>query len=427
MVGRIVALGADARLGRTAALLACTTVLATTVGAASYVGGREFQQSRTAAGAASTPSADPAQPAPAVLSEQSRTLARAAAVRLSSPSAAAAGSGSVISADGLVLTNAHVAAPTAPGLAQLYGEAQTLAGAPPEELVVSVSPGGDGPATPTFRARVLAVDGYLDLAVLRIVGDAQGRPLPSGTTFPFVPLGSVAEVNVADDVTVFGFPGGTGGEVVAVAPGSVRAFLPDPRGRAPEPRFLLDTTADFATQSSGGMAVDNAGRLVGVASTRPAAGGPAEARAVRAADLALPLVRAATNSTAYVSPYLTPGTGSEQAEDLGWTLAGPPCPQDGRAFLSGSSAEVVAHVFLRGMARGEDVVRVLRRDGEPLRTVSSVWEGDEQGCLATELSKVDVGLGAGGGFREGNYALEVYVGPEQQQLTTTEVTLTPDG
>jgi hypothetical protein len=424
-----VALGADAWLGRTPALLALTAVLATVVGVASYIGGREFQQSRVAAGASSTPSADPAQPpagTPAVLSEESRALARSAAVRLIAPANGPVGSGSIISADGLILTSAHVAAPTAPGLALLYGGVQTLAGVAPDGVLVSVSPGGDGPATPTFTAEVLAVDGYLDLAVLRIVADAQGRPLPNGTTFPFVPLGSIADVDIEDDLTVFGFPSGAGGEVVAVAPGSVRAFLPDPRGRAPEPRFLLDTTADFSTQSSGGMAVDNAGRLVGVASTRPAAGDPAGARVVRAAGLALPLVRAATDSTAYVPPYLTPGTGREQAEDLGWTLAGPPCPQDGRAFLDGSSAKVVAHVFLRGMARGEDVVRVLRRDGEPLRTVSSVWDADEQGCLATELSEVDVGRGAGDGFQEGNYSLEVYVGPEQQQLTTTEVTLTPD-
>ncbi|MDQ3502264.1 MAG: serine protease, partial [Actinomycetota bacterium] len=196
-VGRIVALGADARLGRTAALLAFTAVLATVVGVASYVGGREFQQSRVAAGASSTPPADPAQPpagTPAVLSDESRALARSAAVRLLAPANGPVGSGSIISADGLILTSAHIVAPTAPGLALLYGGVQTLAGVAPDKLVVSVSPGGDGPSTPTFTAEVLAVDGYLDLAVLRIVADAQGRPLPNGTTFPFVPLGSVADV-----------------------------------------------------------------------------------------------------------------------------------------------------------------------------------------------------------------------------------------
>lgn len=423
------AFGADARPGRRAALLASTAVLAAGVGAASYVGGREFQQSRTAAGASPDSSADLLQPpvvAPDVLSNESRVLAGKSAVRLASPSAAGAGSGSVISADGLILTSAHIVAPTAPGLALLYGGTQTLAGVALDELVVSIGPGGGGPASPAFTAKVLAVDGYLDLAVLRISADAQGRPLPKGTTFPFVPLGSVADVDVDDDITVFGFPGGAGGEVVTEASGSVRGFSPDPRKRAPEPRFLIDTAADFAAQSSGGMALDNAGRLVGVASSRPPAGDPPAARLVRAADLAVPLVKAATNGKAYVPPYLTTGTGKEQAEDLGWTLVGPPCPQDGRAFLDGSAPTVVAHVFLRGMARGEDVVRVLRRDGEPLRTVSSVWDADEQGCLATGLSEVEVGLGAGDGFRAGNYSVEVYVGPEQQQLTTTEVTLTPE-
>ena len=43
--------------------------------------------------------------------------------------------------------------------------------------MVAVSPTGDGPALPAFRARLLVVDGYLDLAVLRIVADADGAPL----------------------------------------------------------------------------------------------------------------------------------------------------------------------------------------------------------------------------------------------------------
>ncbi len=423
------ALGADARPGRTLALLASTAVLAAAVGAGSYVGGREIQQSRTAADDRTAPPAAAAQPPPGVppeLSSQSRALARRAAVRLSPASNAYAGSGSIISADGLILTSAHIAAPTAPGLAMLYGGAQTLAGGPLDDLVVSVNPDGDGPAAPTFRAKVLVVDGYLDLAVLRIVADAQGRPLRSGTTFAFVPLGSVADLDAADDLTVLGFPSGPAGGVLAVAAGAVQTFQPDRRGRVPERRFLLETTADFSMQASGGMVIDNAGRLVGVASTRPTAGDPPDLRVARAADLALPLVRAATNSTAYVSPYLLPGTASEQAEDLGWTVGGPPCPQDGRAFLDGSSAKVVAHVFLRGMARGEDVVRVLRRDGQPLRTISSVWAADDEGCLPTELTEVEVGLGANRGFQEGNYSVEVLVGPEQQPLTTTEVTLTPE-
>jgi putative serine protease PepD len=241
-------------------------------------------------------------------------------VRLSPPSSPSGdylGSGSIISADGLVLTNAHVARPTAPGLAALYG-ARDRRQLDPERVVVSTTE-GDGPAKPSYLADVLAIDGHLDLAVLRINALADGGPLPAGLTFPFVELGSVAELELGDDLTVYGFPGLNGGDRLTVRTGIVSSFLPDTSGRVAGNRYRLETSADFSGGNSGGMALSNDGRLVGVPSaTKVEKEELDEAHYVRPVDLAAPLIAAARAGTEYRSPYLVAATGRESATDLGW-------------------------------------------------------------------------------------------------------------
>jgi putative serine protease PepD len=95
------------------------------------------------------------------------------------------GSGTIISSDGLIPTNAHVAKPTAKGLA--------TPGSPDHDAAfyqVALAKDDNTPAAPKYRATTIVSDGYLDLAVVKIDGNADGTPLSGPLTLPEpVPVG----------------------------------------------------------------------------------------------------------------------------------------------------------------------------------------------------------------------------------------------
>ena len=102
------------------------------------------------------------------------------------------GSGTFVSAEGLILTNAHVV--EAPD-----GEYETLA--------VGVSRGGAARAPDLrYEAEVAALDTTLDLAVVRIVRDMNGKPVTK-SNFPTLELGSSRRVQPEDLVRIVGYPG----------------------------------------------------------------------------------------------------------------------------------------------------------------------------------------------------------------------------
>ena len=84
------------------------------------------------------------------------------------------GSGSIITADGLILTNAHVVLP------DRYFNVDALA--------VSFTVAEDRPPQMRYYAEVVQADEPLDIAVIRITTDLNGTPVnPSSLNLPYVP------------------------------------------------------------------------------------------------------------------------------------------------------------------------------------------------------------------------------------------------
>ncbi|TYL46097.1 trypsin-like serine protease [Nocardioides sp. BGMRC 2183] len=204
------------------------------------------------------------------LSPQALEAAKAATVKISAESYPLAdpsqrfaygGSGSILRADGLILTNAHVAAPESPGLAEKYGPDSMIAN--PEYVLISLTDGATDTSAPAeYRARVVEADGYLDVAVVQIYADAEGNELTEDLDLPTVPIGTSGDLRAGDDVTVLGFPGVAGsGDSITVTTGVISTVLDDPELG---PKSELDTDARIAPGNSGGMAVDNTGELIGI-------------------------------------------------------------------------------------------------------------------------------------------------------------------
>lgn len=137
------------------------------------------------------------------------------------------GSGFLVSADGLVVTNNHVVEQA-------------------EEIKVKTSDGRELPA------KVVGTDPPTDLALLRI--DAGGKPLP------YAELGSSAAIEVGDWVLAIGNPFGL--------PRTVSAGIVSAVGRADvgilDFEDFIQTDAAVNLGNSGGPLVDLDGRVIGI-------------------------------------------------------------------------------------------------------------------------------------------------------------------
>jgi len=136
------------------------------------------------------------------------------------------GSGFIISADGVVMTNSHV-----------------VRGA--DEVVVILADGSE------FKAREIKADDFSDVAVLRIDTD---RKLPT------LPLGDDANVEIGDWVLAFGSPFGLDRTVTQ---GIISAKSRGLRN-LPSRQEFLQTDAAINPGNSGGPLVNMRGEVIGI-------------------------------------------------------------------------------------------------------------------------------------------------------------------
>ncbi|MEE8441924.1 MAG: serine protease [Spirochaetia bacterium] len=156
------------------------------------------------------------------------------------------GSGSLLSASGIVLTNWHVV--------------RADDGRPDTDITIGLSLDHARPPVELFRAEVIEHSEERDLALLRITGDRYGLPLEPGFELPYVDLRDGATA-IGDELRFVGYPGigGTGSRAsITYTTGVVAGFQQTAYG------YFIKTDGEINSGSSGGAALDSSFRLVGV-------------------------------------------------------------------------------------------------------------------------------------------------------------------
>jgi putative serine protease PepD len=322
------------------------------------------------------------------------------------------GSGTLISPTGLILTNAHVAEPQAPGQAVAQGLPASQLGTDPPYLTVEVTTGPSSPVVARYRAKTVAVDGYLDLAVVQIYATGTGQPVSLGSLhLPYLTLGNVAALQLDQPVTVLGFPGVADSDSITVTSGVVSTFVPDPLGHVSDPRFELETTARVAHGNSGGAAINNAGQLIGVPSLAIPGEGEDVSWRLRSAAEAEPLITAARDHSQYHSKILVQLTGAEQVAQTG-IGAGTQAACDGtRTAPAGGSA--VFGIDYTGAKVGLDLAMLIAMPGGNVVTLQGAGLPQatataSSGCFSFQLTADELGLPA---LPAGTYQVQLLAGP----------------
>lgn len=162
------------------------------------------------------------------------------------------GTGTMVNRSGIVLTNAHNTVQNA-----------TCSG---ETLVIALSLRLDEPPVPRYRASLVQVNEGIDLALLRIDRELDGRLINTDDlVLPFVELADSTAVNLDDTITIVGYPG-VGDDPVSIVRGTVNGFTAEPSGGD---RAWIKTSATIPGLMSGGGAYNQSGELIGIPTTAP--------------------------------------------------------------------------------------------------------------------------------------------------------------
>ncbi|MBK9780355.1 MAG: trypsin-like peptidase domain-containing protein [Anaerolineales bacterium] len=354
------------------------------------------------------------------------------------------GSGTILTPTGLILTNAHVASPAS------QGEPESE----PDALGVAMIVSEDKPAVPSYTAKVLAVDGFLDLAVIQITANINGTAIdPNSLNLPYVQLGNSDSVHVGDNINIFGFPA-IGGNTITFTKGTVSGFsAEDQLGD----RAWIKTDATISGGNSGGLAADGNGHIIGVPTIASASRDTETSdcrqvqdtngdgtvdqndscvpiggflNGIRPVNLALPLIQAAQSGRQYTSTYAqsgvvsNPGSGNESVSGFVWLdTTGSTADKcdwaDSTVNSYGDSTLCLAAGFeYSGMADGELLVEHWFLNNEQVAEYSYAWEWGESGLFATYLPN------DGNPMPAGTYKVEIFAGDAMTPLgSSTNVTV----
>jgi serine protease Do len=355
------------------------------------------------------------------------------------------GSGTIVSPDGYILTNAHVAKPSAFG----FGEDD------PSFMVVGMVEDESKAPVYSYVAEVVAADGFLDLALLHIIGTMDGDKVNAGDlNLPYVELGSSDAMHVGDHISIFGFPG-IGGETITFTSGNFAGWTSEDQV-GDQAWMKLDAT--IAGGNSGGMVADDSGNIVGV----PTQGGAGVEggkitdcrviqdtngdgtvddndtcipfggfiNAARPINLAKALILAANNGQEYASPYnisggggggTEPGSGNEEFGSVTWVTLDKKGNPEEEVDSYPSGTEVIAGSFdFSGMTDGQSWGMIWYYEGEEAGQGFFEWGDGPDGVMTVSFNNND-----GSSLPDGNYIVELYAGTGEEipLLSQGEVTV----
>jgi hypothetical protein len=290
-----------------------------------------------------------------------------------------------------------------------------------------------------YVARLVAVDGTLDMAVLQIDSTLNGASVdPANLNLPYVELGNSDEVHIGDHLNVYGFPG-VGQDTITYTQGSVAGYLADD---PPGERAWIKTDANIAHGNSGGLVANDNGEIIGIPTsglgdcdqTDTDGDGQTDTcipngnaiNFIRPINFAVPLIDAARLGEEYVSPYPQPGqvteagSGNEAAFDFVWVDTSNSIPETCRREVDfvdsypGSALCIAVEFEYSGMTSGERVRELWYLDGEVVVDYPFVWEDDAEGTYITYLPNNGETMPAG------EYYLELYAGEDERLIGTSD-------
>jgi S1-C subfamily serine protease len=247
-----------------------------------------------------------------------------------------AGSASVLTSDGFLLTSAHVV----------------------EHADTAQADFADGTSV---TADVVGRDPLSDLAILRARGDVP----------PPVELGDAASLQVGQLVVALGNPLGLAGSVTTGIVSALGRSLPTRAGRVIDE--VIQTDAALNPGNSGGVLADSRGRMIGVNTAVAGVG----------VGLAVP-INATTRQL--ITTLMT--RGRVRRAWLGIAGAQAPLPPALAAKVGRKSGLQVAQVVdgspaaAAGLRRGDIVVAV---DGDPIRTSTSIQKLMVEGAIGKRV------------------------------------------
>ena len=134
---------------------------------------------------------------------------------------------------------------------------------------------------PIYRADIAQADPGLDLALLRISRQNDGRVIdPATLNLPFVELGDSAGLSLDDTITTVGYPD-LGDSAVSVERGTVSGFTAEPSGGD---KSWIKTSASIPGTMTGGGVYNSQGKLIGIPTTSPVIGLSPDAKCVTLQD-----------------------------------------------------------------------------------------------------------------------------------------------